>query len=131
MNDMNMNGSINVSLFATCYDILAIDWFVQFGSKTVRVVIYSGSFCSPTSFSSFDNLHVSGPGLSVMEFCGVWVGVSLGGDDAGVLNMVVVVIFSRNPSNCFSDNALCNVSSGLMGGTPPNPSSTKSFYRNQ
>lgn len=68
-----------------------------------------------------------------MEFCGVWVGVSngvlgyLGGDDAGVLNIVVVVIFSKNPSNCFSDNALCNVSSGRIGGTPPNPSSTKSF----
>lgn len=50
-----------------------------------------------------------------------------GGDDAGVLNIVVVVIFSKNPSNCFSDNALCKVSSGRIGGTPPNPSRTKIY----
>lgn len=62
------------------------------------------------------------------EFCGVCVGVGsgvegyLGGDEAGVLYICVVVIFSRNVSNCFSDNALCNVSSGRMGGTPPMPS---------
>lgn len=94
---------------------------------------FSGSFCSATSFSSFDNLHVIGPGFSVNELC-VWVGVSngvdgcFGGDDAGVLNIVVVVIFSKNASNCFSDNALCSVSSGLIGGTPPNPSRTKMCF---
>lgn len=58
------------------------------------------------------------------ELCGVCVGVSngvdgyLGGDEAGVLNIVIVVIFSKNASNCFNDNALCNVSSGRIGGTP-------------
>lgn len=72
----------------------------------------SGSFCSATSFSSFDNLHVNGPALSVSELCGVCVGVSngvdgyLGGEEAGVLNIVVVVIFSKNPSSCFNDSAL-------------------------
>lgn len=47
-----------------------------------------------------------------------------GGDEAGVLNNGAVVIFSKNPSNCFSDNALCKVSNGRIGGTPPNPSRT-------
>lgn len=32
------------------------------------------------------------------------------------------VIFSKNPSICRKLNALCSVSSGLIGGTPPNPS---------
>lgn len=101
--------------------------------KNCSISSYSGSFCSATSFSSFDNLHVNGPGLSVKELCGVWVGVSngvdgyLGGDDAGVLKIIVVVIFSKNASNCFNDNALCSVSSGLIGGTPPNPSRTKNI----
>lgn len=98
---------------------------------------FSGSLCSATSFSSFDNLHVSGPGFSVRELCGVCVGVNkgvdgnFGGDDAGVLNIIVVVIFSKNASNCLSDNALCNVSSGLMVGTPLNPSRTTKFNLNQ
>lgn len=55
----------------------------------------------------------------------------LGGDDAGVLNIVVVVIFSKNVSNCRSDNALCKVSNGRIGGTPPNPSRTKIFILNE
>ena len=41
------------------------------------------------------------------------------GDEEGA-----VVIFSKNASSCFNDNALCNVSSGLMGGTPAKPSRT-------
>lgn len=49
----------------------------------------------------------------------------LGGLDAGVLNNVIIVIFSRNVSICFNDNALWSVSSGRIGGTPPNPSRTK------
>ena len=100
----------------------------------------SGSFCSSaTSFSSMcDNLHVNGPALfSVNELCGVCVGVNngvdgnFGGDEAGVLNIVVVVIFSKNPSNCLRLNALWRVSSGLIGGTPPKPSQTKIVDFNQ
>lgn len=58
---------------------------------------------------------------------GVGTGVDgyFGGDDAGVLNNGAVVIFSKNASICFNDNALCNVSNGRIGGTPPKPSSTK------
>lgn len=69
--------------------------------------------------------------------CGVCIGVGngvdgyFGGDDAGVLNDVAVVIFSRNVSNCFNDNALCNVSNGLIGGTPPNPSNTVDDAKNR
>lgn len=57
---------------------------------------------------------------------GVGLGVEgfFGGDDAGVLKIGAEVIFSRKKSNCFSDKALCRVSSGRIGGTPPNPSST-------
>lgn len=82
----------------------------------------------------FDNLHVNGPALfSVKELCGVCVGVNsgvdgnFGGDEAGVLNIVVVVIFSKNPSNCLRLSALWRVSSGLIGGTPPKPSQTRMF----
>lgn len=50
----------------------------------------------------------------------------LGGDEAGVLNKGVNVTWSRNISNCFRDNALCKVSKGRMGGTPPNPSKAMS-----
>ena len=62
------------------------------------------------------------------EFCGVCVGVGsgvdgyLGGDEAGVLYICVVVIRSRNVSNWRKDKALCKVSSGRIGGTPPMPS---------
>lgn len=65
---------------------------------------------------------------SGQEFCGVCVGVGngvegfLGGDEAGVLYICVVVIRSRKVSNCRSDKALCSVSSGRIGGTPPKPS---------
>lgn len=65
---------------------------------------------------------------SGQEFCGVCVGVGkgvegfLGGDEAGVLYICVVVIRSRKVSSWRSDNALCNVSSGRIGGTPPKPS---------
>lgn len=55
---------------------------------------------------------------------GLGVGVGngvLGGDEAGVLNSGPVVIFSRKWSSWRRDNALCNVSSGRIGGTPPNP----------
>lgn len=64
------------------------------------------------SSSSSSDLLVSGPALSVNELCGVCTGVGhgvdgyLGGDDAGVLNIVAVVICSRNVSSCFSDSAL-------------------------
>lgn len=85
------------------------------------------------SSSSSSNLLVNGPGLSGIELCGVSTGVGhgvdghFGGDDAGVLDTVAVVIFSRNASSCFNDNALCNVSNGRIGGTPPNPSKTISI----
>lgn len=56
---------------------------------------------------------------------GVGSGVDgyLGGDEAGVLKRGPVVIFSRKLSSWRSDRALCRVSSGRIGGTPPNPSS--------
>lgn len=47
---------------------------------------------------------------------------NFGGDDAGVRNSGALVIMSRKESSCLSDKALWRVSSGLMGGTPPNPS---------
>lgn len=67
------------------------------------------------------------------EFCGVCAGVgngvdgNFGGDEAGVLNIVVVVMLSKKVSNCFSDRALCNVSKGRIGGTPPIPSKTRVY----
>lgn len=84
-----------------------------------------------SSAASASNLVNNGFVRSLSEFCGVCTGVgngvdgNLGGDDAGVLNSVTVVIFSKNRSNCFSDNALCSVSNGRIGGTPPNPSRTE------
>lgn len=87
--------------------------------------------CSVASLSSsWTNLLDNGPDLSGNELCGVCTGVgngvegNLGGDDAGVLNIVVVVIFSKNASNWRKDNALCSVSNGRIGGTPPKPSKT-------
>lgn len=71
---------------------------------------------------SASNLLANVPILSG-NVCGVWIGV--GDDDAGVLNNGTVTIFSRKPSNCFRDNALCSVSNGRIGGTPPNPSKTR------
>uniref|UniRef100_A0A2M4DCK4 Uncharacterized protein n=1 Tax=Anopheles darlingi TaxID=43151 RepID=A0A2M4DCK4_ANODA len=44
-----------------------------------------------------------------------------GGDEAGVLNSGPTVIRSRKLSSCRSDSALWSVSSGRIGGTPPNP----------
>jgi hypothetical protein len=46
----------------------------------------------------------------------------LGGDDAGVRNSGADVITSRNESSCRKESALCRVSRGLIGGTPPHPS---------
>lgn len=82
---------------------------------------------------SVSNLLDSDPCLSGNELCDDWLcannGVDgyLGGDDAGVLNIIVVVIFSKNASNCLSDNALCKVSSGRIFGCPPIPSRTKNY----
>lgn len=89
------------------------------------------------SSSSSSNLLVSGPGLSGSELCGVCTGVGhgvdgyLGGDDAGVLNIVAVVMSSRKTSSCFNDNALCSVSSGRIGGTPPKPSKTVCVHKRE
>lgn len=47
-----------------------------------------------------------------------------GGDETGVLKIGAETIFSRKRSNCLSDKALCRVSNGRIGGTPPNPSRT-------
>ncbi|KAI9582112.1 hypothetical protein GQX74_011607 [Glossina fuscipes] len=47
-----------------------------------------------------------------------------GGVHVGVLNSGAVVIFSRKLSSCLSERALCSVSKGRMGGTPPKPSKT-------
>lgn len=58
------------------------------------------------------------------EPTGVGKGVDgyFGGVDEGVLNNDALVIRSKNASICRSDRALCKVSNGLIGGTPPNPS---------
>lgn len=119
-----------------CFDSFLFSFFFFLLLNYVQKLFassFSGSFCSATSLTSF-NLHVNAcPALSVSELCGVCVGVNngvdgyFGGDEAGVLKIIVVVIFSKNPSNCFKDSALCSVSNGLIGGTPPNPSRTKSF----
>lgn len=57
-------------------------------------------------------------------FVGVGNGVDgcLGGVEEGVLKRGAAVILSRNVSICFKDRALCRVSKGLIGGTPPKPS---------
>lgn len=47
-----------------------------------------------------------------------------GGVHVGVLNSGAEVIFSKKLSSCLSDKALCNVSKGRIGGTPPKPSRT-------
>lgn len=55
----------------------------------------------------------------------------LGGVEAGVLKSGVTVIWSRKLSNCRNDKALCKVSKGRIGGTPPIPSIAKNnetFY---
>lgn len=49
----------------------------------------------------------------------------MGGVDEGVRYNCAVVIRTKKLSICFSDKALCRVSSGLIGGTPPNPSIAK------
>jgi hypothetical protein len=46
----------------------------------------------------------------------------LGGDDAGVRNSGADVMTSRKESICRNESALCRVSRGLIGGTPPHPS---------
>jgi len=48
---------------------------------------------------------------------------SFGGEahDGGVLNGAVVMR-SRKASSCRNERALCRVSSGRIGGTPPHPS---------
>lgn len=65
--------------------------------------------------------------MDIIEFVGVGTGVDgyLGGVDDGVLNNGDVVIFSRKESSWRKESALCNVSSGLIGGTPPKPSRAK------
>lgn len=45
-----------------------------------------------------------------------------GGVDDGVRNSGKTVMWSKNVSNCFNERALCNVSKGRIGGTPPKPS---------
>lgn len=47
---------------------------------------------------------------------------NFGGEEAGVRKKERLVIISRNESNCLRDKALCSVSNGRIGGTPPNPS---------
>lgn len=47
---------------------------------------------------------------------------NFGGEEAGVRNNGALVIRSRKASSCRKDNALCRVSRGRIGGTPPNPS---------
>lgn len=98
-----------------------------------RVYSESSDFsCCFLSTSSTRNLLDIGPALSGNELWGVCTGVGngvdgyFGGDEAGVLYDVDVVMCSRNVSSCFSDSALCNVSSGRIGGTPPKPSKTLS-----
>lgn len=61
---------------------------------------------------------------TIAPLVGVGNGVDgyLGGVEDGVLNIGADVIRSRKLSNCFSERALCSVSSGLIGGTPPHPS---------
>lgn len=44
-----------------------------------------------------------------------------GGDESGVRNCARAMC-SKKASSCFKDRALCRVSRGLIGGTPPNPS---------
>lgn len=58
---------------------------------------------------------------------GVGKGVEgyLGGVEDGVRNIGAEVILSKKLSNCFKESALCNVSSGLIDGTPPHPSIAK------
>lgn len=51
-----------------------------------------------------------------------------GGVSVGVLKDAVIIC-SKNVSNCFKERALCRVSSGRMGGTPPNPSKYK-YWKN-
>jgi len=46
----------------------------------------------------------------------------------GVLNNGATVMFSKNISSFFKDNALCNVSNGRMGGTSPKPSKQDPFH---
>lgn len=60
---------------------------------------------------------------------GVGSGVDgcFGGVEEGVLNKGAAVILSRNVSICFRDKALCRVSRGLIGGTPPKPSIAETY----
>lgn len=72
----------------------------------------------------WDFVELRLPAGKPVPFVGVGNGVDgcLGGVEEGVLNKGAAVILSRNESICFKDKALCRVSKGLMGGTPPKPS---------
>lgn len=59
---------------------------------------------------------------------GVGVLGTLGGEGMGVFSWIDDVIESRKPSSCFIDRALCKVSKGLIGGTPPHPSIAENKY---
>lgn len=66
------------------------------------------------------------------EELGVGSGVDgyLGGEEAGVLYICVVVMRSKNVSSWRKDNALCSVSNGRIGGTPPMPSRADEMLTN-
>lgn len=71
----------------------------------IYIIIIHSESATPL-YSSCSNLLENCPCLSGNEVCANNGVDGLGGDDPGVLNIVVVVIFSKKASNCFSDSAL-------------------------
>lgn len=70
----------------------------------------------------YSRLIPAWPRDGLRDSCVDPAGDDFGGDEAGVRYNGAVVIISRNESSWRNDNALCRVSRGLMGGTPPKPS---------
>lgn len=66
---------------------------------------------------------------TTLPLVGVGVDGYLGGVEEGVRNIGAEVILSKKLSNCFKESALCNVSSGLIDGTPPQPSIAKKLNK--
>lgn len=87
--------------------------------------------CTEYSLLLGDCRWSGGGGIDAVD--GTGVDGFLGGDDAGVRNSGAYVITSRNESSCRKESALCRVSKGLIGGTPPHPSiagiKTMSYFK--
>lgn len=87
------------------FDMFLFNWMIQYLTASDSLTI------APRHWIPSDEPWMEPPG-----------DVILGGDEAGVRNRGALVIICRKQSSCRNDRALCSVSNGLIGGTPPKPS---------